>query len=126
MGDDQYLGVGFKGMGYAIVFNQDQIRPNYFGMSHDEVNEKRGGSAIALGHGTCFREMKVLEYTGAPIDLTDDEPRQLQGSAECVNGRMILRFIAKQYVGQIKLKLMTSLLTPSRVQCVLCEPLVML
>jgi len=105
VGDDQYLGVGFKGMGYAINFNDKKIRPNYFGMSHDELDEKRGGSAMAVGHGTCFREMKVLEYTGAPIDLTDGEPRQMQGSAERVNGRVILRFIVKQYVGRTPIEI---------------------
>lgn len=98
--ENEYISVGFKGMGYAIKFNDKKIRPNYFGMSTDPVDEERGGSAIALGYGNCLREMKTADYVGTPTDVLESERKLSHTSVERRNGRTILRFKVHQHVGR--------------------------
>jgi hypothetical protein len=96
----QYIGVGFKGMGYAIALNDKAIRPNYFGMSTDPLDEKRTGTAIALGHGGCFREMKSPNYVGSVVDVAEKDRKLKSTSVERRNGRTIVRFTVRQHVGR--------------------------
>lgn len=98
--ENQYIGVGFKGMGYAIVLNDRAIRPNYFGMSADPLDEKRTGTAIALGHGSCVREMKSESYVGSVVDVAKHERKLKSTSVERKNGRTIVRFTVSQHVGR--------------------------
>jgi hypothetical protein len=98
--ENQYIGVGFKGMGYAIKLNEKAIRPNYFGMSTDPLDEKRTGTAIALGHGGCFREMKSENYVGSVTDVAAKDTKLKSTSVERKNGRAIVRFTVSQHVGK--------------------------
>jgi len=97
---DQYIGVGFKGMGYAIKLHEKPIRPNYFGMSHDPIDEKRTGTAMALGHGDCFREMKSPNYVGSVVDVAEGDRKLKKTSVERKNGRTIVRFTVSQHIGR--------------------------
>jgi len=98
--ENQYIGVGFKGMGYAIMLNDKAIRPNYFGMSADPLDEKRTGTAIAVGHGSCVREMKSESYVGSVVDVAKPERKLKSTSIERRNGRTIVRFTVSQHVGR--------------------------
>jgi hypothetical protein len=97
--ENQYIALGFKGMGYAIGLYDKAIRPNYFGMATDPLEQNRTGTAIALGFGQCVREMQSESYVGGVTDVTGD--RQLKRtSIERRNGRTIVRFTVSQHVGR--------------------------
>jgi len=109
--DNQYISVGFKGMGYR--FYEGMIpsykpsgvdRPNYFGMKTDEIDETRTGSVIATAYtahtqGGCVREMKAENYIGTPHDVAGN-PHLFNPSVERKNGRTIMRFEVEQHAGR--------------------------
>jgi hypothetical protein len=106
--EDEYVAVGFKGMGYrrrlpTVPWNVS--RPNYFGMSTDEFDGERTGRAIVLGYagssGSCVREMKAENYVGTPSDV-EGNPHLFDESVERVNGKTVIRFTVEQKVGKTK------------------------
>jgi len=97
--ENQYIALGFKGMGYAIDLYDTAIRPNYFGMATDALERNRTGTAIAVGHGQCVREMRSDNYVGSVVDVTDDQQLS-RTSIEQRNGRTIVRFTVSQHVGR--------------------------
>lgn len=98
--EDEYIAVGFKGMGYRE--NRQELRPNYFGMGIDEVDVARTSGAIVLGYagsaGSCVREMKSENYVGTPSDVQGN-PHLINESVERVNGRTVIRFTVEQRAG---------------------------
>merc|ERR1711865_654514 len=102
---NQYIGLGFKGMGYAVHLREKAIRPNYFGMSADPLDEKRTGTAMAVGHGSCFREMRSPNYVGSVVDVAESYRRLKSTSVERRNGRTIVRFTVSQHVGRNTLQI---------------------
>jgi len=95
--DNEYIAVGFKGMAYRAMI--DELRPGYFGMATDEVDDTRTGRAIVLGYEGCVREMKIEDYVGTPFDV-DGNPNVFNASVERVNGRTIIRFTLEQHIGR--------------------------
>jgi hypothetical protein len=111
--DSQYIALGFKGIGYAINLNDKAIRPSYFGMASDALEENRTGSAIALGYGECLREMRSQAYVGSVVDVTEDHKLK-ETSIERRNGRTILRFSVSQHVGRNPLEILDFFGDPSQ------------
>jgi len=102
--EDEYIALGFKGMAYRGLANHRKVsRPNYFGMSTDEVDEERTTRAMVLGYagaqGGCVREMKAENYVGEPADVQGN-PHLMDESVERLNGRTIIRFTIEQHVGR--------------------------
>jgi len=104
--EDEYIAVGFKGMAYRALglSHKKTERPNYFGMSTDEIDEKRTGRAMVLGYaggsaGNCVRQMKSENYVGQPTDV-EGNPDLSKESVERKNGRTIVHFTVEQHVGR--------------------------
>lgn len=109
--EDEYIGFGFKGIGYrrellpgpdgAITWNV--TRPSYFGMTKDDFDLDRTQAGIVLGYagsaGSCLREMKAENYAGAPTDVKGN-PNLFDASVERANGRTVMHFTVEQKVGQ--------------------------
>lgn len=99
--EDQYIAVGFKGLAYRAMIREE--RPNYFGMSTDEIDQQRTTGVIALGYVSggsgCVREMKAENYVGKPTDVKGN-PHLSGASVERMNGRTVLRFTVEQYAGR--------------------------
>lgn len=110
--EDEYVGFGFKGIGYrkellpgpdgAVTWNV--TRSSYFGMSKDDFDRTRTQADIVLGYaggstGDCIREMKSEQYVGAPTDVAGS-PNLFDASVERVNGRTVMHFTVEQHVGQ--------------------------
>jgi hypothetical protein len=109
--DDQYLSIGFKGMGYRAYNTHETPRPNYFGMSTDAIDEQRTTSVIVLGYVSnsglgCVREMKAEHYVGTPTDVKGN-PHLSDASVERKNGRTIIRFTVEQHAGHDALAINT-------------------
>jgi len=102
--EDEYVALGFKGMGYrALHHHQKVLRPNYFGMSYDEVDAERTTGAIVLGYaggsaGSCVREMEA-PYAGMPTDV-EGNPHLIDPQVQRLNGRTIISFTIEQHVGR--------------------------
>lgn len=106
--EDEYIALGFKGMGYrALSHHKDLLRPNYFGMSADEVDDERTTRAIVLGYaggsaGSCVREMKAEGYVGDVSDVPGN-PDLTDALVQRLNGRTIISFTIEQHVGKTSL-----------------------
>merc|ERR1712070_667958 len=91
------------GMSYRAAGLLGVSRPNYFGMSTDEVDDERTSGVIVLGYagsaGSCVREMKAEDYVGTPQDVQVN-PHLFDESVERVNGRTVIRFTIEQRVGR--------------------------
>jgi len=104
--EDEYVAIGFKGVGYRKALpdkSWNVSRPGYFGMSKDEFDRNRTQAAIVLGYagsaGSCVREMESKEYVGAPTDV-EGNPNIQNESAERVNGRTVISFTVEQHAGK--------------------------
>lgn len=108
--EDQYIAVGFKGLAYRAFNTHEVERPNYFGMSTDEIDEQHTTSVIVLGYvsaaGGCVREMKAENYVGTPTDVTGN-PHLSDASVERKNGRTVIRFTVEQHAGRDALAINT-------------------
>lgn len=99
--EDQYIAVGFKGLAYRAMIQEE--RPNYFGMSTDEIDEQHTTSVIVLGYvsaaGGCVREMKAESYVGRPTDVKGN-PHLSGASVERTSGLTVVRFTIEQHAGR--------------------------
>jgi len=106
--EDKYIAVGFKGLAYRALPGEE--RPNYFGMSTDDIDEQHTTSVIVLGYasttGGCVREMKAEHYVGAPVDVRGN-PHLSDTSVERRNGRTVVRFTIEQHAGRNALAINT-------------------
>jgi hypothetical protein len=109
--EDEYIALGFKGIGYRGLKNHKEVlRPNYFGMSTDEVDRERTTGAIVLGYaggsaGSCVREMKAENYAGAPSDVPGNESQLIDPLVQRLKGRIIISFFIVQHVGRNSLEI---------------------
>lgn len=104
--EDEYIAMGFKGVGYRKALpstSWNVSRPGYFGMSNDDFDRNRTQANIVLGYagssGSCVREMESKQYVGAPTDV-EGSPNLFDQSVERVNGRTLISFTIEQHVGQ--------------------------
>jgi hypothetical protein len=108
--EDQYIAIGFKGLGYRAFNTKTTERPNYFGMTTDEIDEQHTTSVIVLGYvsaaGGCVREMKAENYVGTPTDVKGN-PHLSDASVERKNGRTVIRFTVEQHAGKNALAINT-------------------
>jgi len=102
--EDQYISVGFKGLAYRALPGKE--RPNYFGMSTDEIDDKRTTGVIVLGYSGCVREMKAESYVGTPTDVNGN-PHLSGASVKRQNGRTVVRFTIEQHAGRSALEINT-------------------
>jgi len=106
--EDQYIAVGFKGLAYRAMIKEE--RPNYFGMSTDQIDEEHTTGVIVLGYvssaGGCIRQMKAKDYVGTPTDVKGN-PDLVDASVERRNGRTIIRFTIEQHAGRNALAINT-------------------
>lgn len=108
--DDEYIAVGFAGLNYLSKLDEEHpdwvgpLRPNYFGMTTDALDEAETSDRIALGYsgaaGGCLREMRALQYVGAPTDVSKELAKFNDTSVERVSGRTVLRFKVAQHWGE--------------------------
>ena len=111
--EDEYIALGFKGMAYrSVKDHKDVLRPNYFGMSTDEIDDERTTGAIVLGYaggsaGSCVREMKAESYAGEPSDVPGN-PHLIDALVQRLNGRTIISFTIEQHVGRNDLEIHNS------------------
>lgn len=109
--EDEYIALGFKGIAYRGLKNhKDVLRPNYFGTSTDEVDRERTTGAIVLGYaggnaGSCVREMKAVNYSGAPSDVSASESQVIDPLVQRLNGRTVISFTIEQHVGRNDLEI---------------------
>jgi len=129
--EDQYIAVGFKGMAYRYYEDVEvthPVRPNYFGMSTDDLDEERTSRVIVLGYAQagsgCVREMKAEDYVGAVTDVAGN-PHLYDESAERTNGRTVVRFTVEQHVGNTTAQIETFFGTAIKAELVLQSARVM-
>jgi len=107
--ENEYIAVGFKGLNYLSKMDEENPdspgppRPNYFGMASDGSIDEETTDRIALGYagaaGSCLREMRALNYVGAPADVNASSSSLKDTSVERVSGRTVLRFTVAQHWG---------------------------
>lgn len=107
--ENEYIAVGFKGLNYLSKMDEENAdwpgppRPNYFGMASDGSVDEETTDRIALGYagaaGSCLREMRALQYVGAPADVNASSSSLKDTSVERISGRTVLRFTVAQHWG---------------------------
>lgn len=131
LADDEYIALGFGGLNYFMGLLPKVIaggwtmgteRHQYFGMATDArtvdglMDGEATSDAIAVGYvsggKSCFREMRALSYTGAPVDVAEGSKVLENTAVERFNGRVVLRFKLKQYWGKTppKIEIMASMI----------------
>lgn len=104
-GDDEYIGVGFKGESWEgkDPYPPEVSRPCYFGMCVDEYDNFTS-DRMAVGYsanGGCVREMVTSKVIGAPSDASYKILKNT--GVERSGDRTILRFTASQHWPRAKL-----------------------
>jgi hypothetical protein len=103
IGEDEYIGVGFKGQSWEAKFPIspfNEKRPCYFGMcvdKYDNFTSDRLAIGYSGGTGACFREMVSPNLIGSPVDVPTGSKIMKNVGVTRQASRTVLKFTLSQH-----------------------------